>query len=69
MGSSRTEGGSLDSFLSTTALFYRPEWISDSFISFISDSFTPGMWLKLGCAPIALLAIVLLFSRKAKKEL
>lgn len=69
MGSSRTEGGNLDSFLSTTALFYRPEWISDSFISFISDSFTPGMWLKLGFAPIALLAIVLLFSRKARTEL
>ena len=69
MGSSRTEGGSLDSFLSTTSLFYRPEWISDSFISFISDSFTPGMWLKLGFAPVALLAIVLLFSRKARKEL
>ena len=69
MGSSRTEGGSLDSFLSTTPLFYRPEWISDSFISYISDSFTPGMWLKLGFAPIALLAVVLLFTRKARKEL
>ena len=69
MGSSRTEGGSLDSFLSTTSLFYRPEWISDSFISFISDSFTPGMWLKLGFAPMALLALVLLFTRKSRKEL
>ena len=69
MGSSRTEGGSLDSFLTTTSLFYRPEWISDSFISFISDSFTPGMWLKLGFAPIALLAIVLLFTRNTRKEL
>lgn len=69
MGSSRSGGSKLSSILTTTPLFYRPEWISDSFISFISDSFTPGLWLKLGFAPIALLAIVLLFTRKNKKEL
>ena len=69
MGSSRTGGSALSDFLSTTPLFYRKEWISDFFISFISDSFTPGMWLKLGFAPLALLALVLLFTRKNKKEL
>lgn len=69
MGSSRTDGSALSDFLSTTPLFYRKEWISDFFISFISDSFTPGMWLKLGFAPLALLALVLLFTRKNRKEL
>lgn len=69
MGSSRSGGSKLSSILTTTPLFYRPEWIADSFISFISDSFTPGLWLKLGFAPLALLAIVLLFTRKNKKEL
>lgn len=69
MGSSRSGGSALSDFLSTTPLFYRKEWIADFFISFISDSFAPGMWLKLGFAPVALLALVLLFTRKNKKEL
>lgn len=69
MGSSRTGGSALSDFLSTTPLFYRKEWISDFFISFLSDSFSPGMWLKLGFAPVALLALVLLFTRKNRKEL
>ena len=69
MGSSRSGGGALSDFLSTTPLFYRKEWIADFFVSFISDSFSPGMWLKLGFAPAALLALVLLFTRKNRKEL
>lgn len=69
MGSSRTVGTTTANFLSMTPLFYRAEWISDTFISFISDSYTPGMWLKLGFAPIALLACVLIFTRKTKKEI
>ncbi|MDO5147386.1 MAG: YfhO family protein [Eubacteriales bacterium] len=71
MGSSRTDGGGLSDFLSTTPLFYRAGWPTDFFVSFLSDSFSPGMWLKLGFAPSAFLAIVLLFTRRKqnKKEL
>lgn len=69
VGSSRSGGSSISSFISRTPLFYRNEWIPDSFISFISDSFTPGNWLKLGFAPLAMLALVLLFTRNRKKEL
>lgn len=69
VGSSRSGGSKLADFLTTTPLFYRKEWISDFFVSFISDSFSPGMWLKLGFAPAALLVLILLFTRKNKKEL
>ena len=69
LGSNRSGGGSLSDFLSTTPLFYRLEWLSDTFISFISPSYGAGMWLKLGYAPIALLVLVLLFTRKRQKEL
>ncbi len=69
MGSSRTQGSHLSDFLSTTPLFYRTEWLPDFFISFLSDTFSPGMWLKLGFAPLALFAIVLLFTRKNRPEL
>lgn len=69
MGSSRSGGAKLSSFLSTTPLFYRTEWLVDFFTSYISDAFTPGLWLKLGFAPIAMFAIVLLFTRKNRKEL
>lgn len=69
MGSSRSGGGKITAFLSTTPLFYRTEWLVDFFTSYISDNFTSGLWLKLGFAPIAMLAIVLLFTRKNRKEL
>nr|WP_296193979.1 YfhO family protein [uncultured Anaerobutyricum sp.] len=69
MGSSRSGGAKLSSFLSTTPLFYRTEWLVDFFTSYISDAFTPGLWLKLGFAPIAMFAIVVLFTRKNRKEL
>ena len=69
MGSSRSGGGKISSFLSITPLYYRTEWLVDFFTSYISDNFTSGLWLKLGFAPIALLAVVLLFTRKNRKEL
>ena len=69
MGSSRSGGGKISAFLSTTPLYYRTEWLVDFFTSYISDNFTSGLWLKLGFAPIALLAVVLLFTRKNRKEL
>lgn len=69
MGSSRSGGGKISSFLSITPLYYRTEWLVDFFTSYISDNFTSGLWLKLGFAPIVLLAIVLLFTRKNRKEL
>lgn len=69
MGSSRSGGAKLSFFLSTTPLFYRTEWLVDFFTSYISDAFTPGLWLKLGFAPIAMFAIVVLFTRKNRKEL
>lgn len=69
MGSSRSGGGKISSFLSITPLYYRTEWLVDFFTSYISDNFASGMWLKLGFAPIAMLAVVLLFTRKNRKEL
>lgn len=69
MGSSRSGGGKLSAFLSITPLYYRTEWLVDFFTSYISDNFASGLWLKLGFAPIALLAVVLLFTRKNRKEL
>lgn len=69
MGSSRSGGGKITAFLSTTPLFYRTEWLVDFFTSYISDNFASGLWLKLGFAPLAMLAIVLLFTRKNRKEL
>ena len=69
IGSSRSGGSSLSDFLTATPLFYQKDWIADFFVSFLSDSFSPGLWLKLGFAPVAVLALVLLFTRKNKKEL
>ncbi|MEE3433710.1 MAG: YfhO family protein [Lachnospiraceae bacterium] len=69
MGSSRTGGSSVADFLSKTPLYYRYDWIQDAFISFLSASYTPGLWLKLGFAPIAMFAVILLFTRKNRKEL
>ncbi len=69
MGSGRTSGGKLAKFLTTTPLYYRAEWIPDFLVAFISDSFAPGMWLKLGVAPLALFAVILLFTRKRRSEL
>lgn len=69
MGSSRSGGGKITAFLSTTPLFYRTEWLVDFFTSYISDNFASGLWLKLGFAPLAMLAIVVLFTRKNRKEL
>ena len=69
VGSSRSSGGSVSSFLSSTPLFYRPLWLSDFFIGFISDYYSPGLWLRIGLAPVALLALVFIFTRKRKKEI
>ena len=69
VGSSRSSGGSVSSFLSTTPLFYRPLWLSDFFIGFLSDYYSPGLWLRIGLAPLALLAIILVFTRVRKKEI
>ena len=69
MGSSRSGVGKITAFLSTTPLFYRTEWLVDYFTSYISDNFASGLWLKLGFAPLAMLAIVVLFTRKNRKEL
>lgn len=66
MGSSRTDSGGISDILTTTPLFYNKEWIPNFFLAFISDSFSPGMWLKLGFAPIALFAVILLFTRRKK---
>ena len=69
IGSGRSSSGTLPKFLSTTPLFYRAEWIPDFFVTLISDSFAPGMWLKLGVAPLAVFALVLLFTRNRRREL
>ena len=69
IGSGRSSSGTVSKFLSTTPLFYRAEWIPDFFVTFISDSFAPGMWLKLGIAPLAVFALVLLFTRDRRREL
>ncbi len=69
VGSSRSAGESVSSFISTTPFFYRPLWISDFFIGFISDYYSPGLWLRIGLAPIALLSLVFIFTRKRKKEI
>ncbi len=69
MGSSRSGSGSISKFLSRSPLYYRGEWPMDSLMSYISVSTTPGLWLKLGFAPIAMLSAILLFTRKNRKEL
>ena len=69
VGSSRSSGGSVSKFLSSTPLFYRPLWLSDFFVGFISDYYSPGLWLRIGLAPLALLALVFVFTRKRKKEI
>lgn len=69
VGSSRSSGGSVSKFLSTTPLFYRPLWLSDFFVGFISDFYSPGLWLRIGLAPLALFAIIFVFTRKRKKEI
>jgi len=69
VGSGRSSSAAISKFLSTTPLFYRAEWIPDFFVTLISDSFAPGMWLKLGAAPLALFAVILLFTRDRRREL
>lgn len=68
MGSSRSGGGKITAFLSTTPLFYRTEWLVDFFTSYISDNFASGLWLKLGFAPLAMLAIVLLLQERTERN-
>lgn len=68
LGSGRTTGASFVEFLSTTPLYYRAEWLQDLYVCFTSDTFTPGLWLKLGFPPAAFLALVMIFTRKRHKE-
>ncbi len=68
VGSSRTEE-SVSSFLTKTPLFYRGGWIPSVFLSYLSDNYTAGLWLRIGLPPLALLAVILLFTRKNRKEL
>ena len=69
VGSARSgEGTSLDKFLTPTRLFYRVEWIYDFMITYLSASYSPGLWLKLGFTPLAMLVVIPLFIRKGKKE-
>lgn len=68
LGSSRT-GESVSGIATRSLLFYRREWITDMYMAFISNVFTPGYWLKFGFAPLALFAVMLLFTRKNRREL
>lgn len=49
--------------------FYRAEWLLSCFQTFLTTANSPGEWLKLGYLPIAMLAVVILFARKGRKEL
>ncbi|MDO4321078.1 MAG: YfhO family protein [Lachnospiraceae bacterium] len=56
--------------IKTASLFYyRAEWLLSCFQTFLTTANSPGEWLKLGYLPIAMLAVVILFARKGRKEL
>ncbi len=56
--------------IKTPSLFYyRPDWLVSCFLTFITTANSPGEWMKFGFLPIAMLAVVLLFMRKGRKEL
>ncbi len=58
------------SVIKTPSLFYyRPDWLVDCFMTFITAKNAPGEWLRLGYLPIALIAVVVLFARRGKREL
>lgn len=50
-------------------LYYMNDWLSGIYMYFLTQSKTPGYWLRLGFAPIVLIAVVLLFAKKGNKDL
>ena len=49
--------------------FYDAGRVIRCFLNFITTSNSPGDWMKLGFLPIAMLAVVILFRRKNRREL
>lgn len=63
-------GRSGEVIIQTPSLFYySKEWLMRCFLTFLTAVYSPGLWLKLGFLPIALLSVVILFMRKGRKEL
>ena len=66
VGSNRSS----ETIIKTPSLFYyTKEWILRCFLCFPTTANSPGEWLKLGFLPIALIAVVFLFTQKGRKEL
>lgn len=65
-GSGRTGGGTV---ASESLWYYKKDWLNDVYMSLIAPGEGLGYWMKLGMIPLCLLAIVMLFLRKNKKEL
>ena len=65
-GSGRIGGGTV---ASESLWYYKKDWLNDVYMSLIAPGQGLGYWMKLGMIPLCLLAIVMLFLRKNKKEL
>lgn len=65
-GSGRTGGGTV---ASESLWYYKKDWLNDVYMSLIAPGEGLAYWMKLGMIPLCLLAIVMLFLRKNKKEL
>lgn len=56
--------------IKTSSLFYyAKDWLLSCFMTFLTTANSPGEWLKFGFLPIAMLAVIILFMRKGRKEL
>ena len=65
-GSGRAGSGTV---AAESLLYYKKDWLNDVYMSLIAPGEGLGYWMKLGMIPLCLLAIVMLFLRKNKKEL
>ena len=52
-----------------TFFYYTKKWLLKCYLSFISVPDSPGLWLKLGFVPLAMIAIIILFIKKDHKLL
>lgn len=66
LGSGR---GAAKMIKTASLFFYRQDWLADCFLTFLTMPNSPGEWLRLGYLPIALIAVIVLFSRKGRKEM
>ena len=49
--------------------YYSKEWLLSCFMTFLTTANSAGEWMKLGFLPIAMLAVIILFMRKGRREL